>query len=417
MKVLILGHWSHTGFGVVTEALGSRFVGLGVDVRILALNHRGEPVRGALAGRVWPLETLGNYLSGNIPAGGMDGTLWRRLDGDDDWKPDAVLVVADMSGLLNYVGQLTPDSPWLKVPVWHYCPIEGDNLPPSWLDVWKLFRPVAMSNYGARVMEAFTGSPVPMVYHGVNTDIFRPVSAERPIHYDGKKLRSKAACKAHFGLDPDRTLILRSDRLVERKFYDRFVLAMSMVLLQEPDTDVLIHCRPIDEGLDLYQELHRAPSSLHGQFKLSNGHDSFRGLPIEGLAALMNAADIYVSTTGGEGFGLNLAEAMACEVPIVCTGWAAEVEVIDEGGILVPPLIDRYGQPVRYHSKYGMDWAVPDPHGFVEPVRSLIADPARRRALGAAGRQHVIDSFSWDACASDFLALFEDSANADRLAS
>ena len=388
MNLLLIGHWSHTGFGVVTEALATRFVAAGHDVRILAMNHRGEPVRGPLAGRVWPLNTLGQYFGGNLPAAAMDGSLWKQLDNEDEWKPDAVLVIADVSGLLGYIGQLTPDSPWLKTPVYHYCPIEGDNVTPAWKDIWKLFRPVAMSLYGAKVIGDLTGQTVPMLYHGVDTEVFRPASVSDPIRWEGKRLSTKEACKAAFGLDPNRTLIFRSDRLVERKFYDRFVSAMIPILDASPGTDVLIHCRPIDEGLDLYQELARVPERLVPQFKISNAHDSFRGLPVEGLVALINAADVYVSTTGGEGFGLNLAESLACEVPVVVTDWAAESEVVGDGGVLVPPLHDSYGEPVRYHSKYGMDWAVPDPKGLrgarahpPEPTISPTRARCRRVAL------------------------------------
>src|SRR3954468_13775052 len=140
MNILVLGHYSHTGFGVVTENLSTRFLGLGHDVRVLAMNHRGEPVKGPLAGRVWPLNTLGQYFGGNLPAAAMDGTLWTQLDGSDKWRPDVVLVIADVSGLPGYIDKLVPDSPWLKVPVYHYCPIEGDNLSPTWKDVWKLFQ-------------------------------------------------------------------------------------------------------------------------------------------------------------------------------------------------------------------------------------------------------------------------------------
>jgi glycosyltransferase involved in cell wall biosynthesis len=125
------------------------------------------------------------------------------------------------------------------------------------------------------------------------------------------------------------------------------------------------------------------------------------------MVALMNAADLYVSTTGGEGFGLNLAESLACEVPVVVTDWAADAEVVGPGGILVPPLTDSYGEPVRFHSTYGMDWAVPDPRGFVEPVLNLLAKPSKRRELGALGRSHVA-RFSWDTAAAEFLTLLED---------
>jgi glycosyltransferase involved in cell wall biosynthesis len=54
-----------------------------------------------------------------------------------------------------------------------------------------------------------------------------------------------------------------------------------------------------------------------------------------------------------------------------------------------------------------MDWAVPDPRGFVEPIVRLLAKPAQRRALGAEGRRHVMRSFNWDTAASQFLTIFE----------
>jgi len=146
---------------------------------------------------------------------------------------------------------------------------------------------------------------------------------------------------------------------------------------------------------------------------VSNSHDTFRGLSTEELVVLINAADVYVSTTGGEGFGLNLAESLACEVPVVVTDWAAEGEVVGDGGIKIPVLRDIYGDPVRYHSGYGMDWGYPDAGAFVEPVLSLLNRPARRRALGAAGRQHVLRSFSWDTAALQFQTLFESRADSE----
>jgi glycosyltransferase involved in cell wall biosynthesis len=142
--------------------------------------------------------------------------------------------------------------------------------------------------------------------------------------------------------------------------------------------------------------------------KFTGAHDTFRGLSTDGLVALYNAADVYVSTTGGEGFGLTLAESLACETPVVVTDWAAEREVVGPGGVMVPPLRDSYGEVVRFHSSYGMDWALPDPKGFVKPVLDLLSRPSRRRAMGAEGRRHVMRSFSWDTAAAEFLTLFEE---------
>jgi starch synthase len=44
--------------------------------------------------------------------------------------------------------------------------------------------------------------------------------------------------------------------------------------------------------------------------------------------------------------------------------------------------------------------------GIAERVNALLADPARSAAMGAAGRQRAIESFSWPAIADETLALY-----------
>jgi glycosyltransferase involved in cell wall biosynthesis len=408
MRLLVYGHWSHTGFGIVTEALATRFVALGVDVRIVAVNHRGEPITGSLSGRIWPATFHGDSHGGNFSNAAIEGKFWQQFGGE--WKPDAVLVVSDMTGLLAHLGPKGVTPAWKSVPVFHYCPIEGDNLEIGWRGIWGEIAPVAMSRYGAQVIGDHIGRAVPMIYHGVDTQAYHPVAFNHPIRFEGRTLTTREACKSAFGIPADRKIILRSDRLVERKFYHSFFKALVPILERVPEADVVIHCSPVDGQLSIYEDIGRLPPELISRIHLTNAHSTFRGLPVEGMAALMNAADVYVSTTGGEGFGLNLAESMACETPVVVTDWAADREVVGPGGVLVEPLVDRYGEVVRYHSSYGMDWAVPDPRGFVEPVVELLTRKSRRVELGRAGRRHVEQSFSWDEAAASFLALFTEAA-------
>jgi glycosyltransferase involved in cell wall biosynthesis len=357
---------------------------------------------------------FGDGFGGNISAQAIDGSLWRQLDGDDAWKPDQVLVVSDMSGFQGHIGAKMT-APWLSLPVWHYCPIEGDNLPVSWRDIWNQpggpeagpFLPVAMSDYGARVIGEHLGRQVPRIYHGVDTETFRPATAADPLPYKGRWLRSKEECKAALGFDPGAKIVLRTDRHVPRKFYHSLFQAMEPVMLADPAVVLVIHCRPQDEGGNLLEEIARLPRDLWPRVKLTQAHDTWRGLPTSELVVLINAADLYVSPTSGEGFGLTLAEALACEVPVVTTDWAAGPEVVGPGGIIVPPLHDQYGEVVRYHSTYGMDWAVPDARGFVEPVQTLLAKPQRRRQMGEAGRRHVAASFRWSEAADHFATLFD----------
>ena len=415
MKLLVYGHWSHTGFGVVTEALASRFLAAGVDVRVIAVNHRGEPIPDPIGQRIWPSTFHGDSHGGNFSNAAIDGSFWKQFG--EEWKPDAVLVIADVSGLMGHIGPKGVTPTWKSVPVFHYCPIEGDNLSIGWRGLWNDVHPVAMSRYGADIIEQHIGRPVPMIYHGVDTVAYHPVSFANPIRFDGSTLTTREACKAKFGIPADRKVILRSDRLVERKFYDVFFRALPPILDAVPEADVVVHCSPVDGGLSMYEEIGRMSPEYLPRLRLTNAHSTFRGLPVEGMAALMNAADVYLSTTGGEGFGLNLAEAMACETPVVVTDWAADREVVGPGGYVVPPLIDQYGEPVRYHSiSYGMDWAVPDPRAFVAPTVELLTRKSRRQEMGRAGRKHVTESFSWDEAAASFLGLFTEALAQDRAA-
>jgi glycosyltransferase involved in cell wall biosynthesis len=405
MRLLIFGHYSHTGFGVVTEALGARFLQAGIDLRVIAVNHRGEPVRGPLAGHVWPANIYGEPFGGNWSGKAITGEVWPMLDPGDDWKPDAVLVISDVSGLLGHIGRSVDD--WRTVPVYHYVPIEGPNLTPAWAGIWELFTPVAMSDYGSRVIGELIGKPVARIYHGVDTEAFYPVSPGKPIRWDSDTLRTKDDCKAKFGLKRERKVILRTDRNVIRKNYDVLFRAFVPIALADHDVDLLLHCQAIDpEGMDLVQEILRLPEPIRDRIIFTNHHDTFKGFPIEGLNALYNAADVYMTTTGGEGFGLTLAESIAAGVPVVTTGWAAEIEVVGEGGVCVPPLHDSYGEVVRYHSGYGMDWAVPDPKAFTEPVLNLLSHRSRRVSMGAMGRLHIQRSFNWDTATAQFLDLF-----------
>ena len=91
----------------------------------------------------------------------------------------------------------------------------------------------------------------------------------------------------------------------------------------------------------------------------------------------LSGIDIFVNCSLKESFGVNMVEAMACEVPVVATDTAGAREVIDQNvtGIV---LKDR------------------KPETMAAVFKELLSDPDRRMAMGKAGRERVLRLYDWE---------------------
>ena len=189
-----------------------------------------------------------------------------------------------------------------------------------------------------------------------------------------------------------------------RKNYSALLRTILPVLDAHPEAVLVIHAAPVDEGGLMAELICRMPGSFevgtqwrHPQVRFTGGHDTFQGYSDDMLNVLYNAADIYVSPTKSEGFGLCLAEAASCGVPVVTTDYAAGPEAVGPGALLVPALTYTSATDT-------LPWAEVDEREFAQAVARLADDPELRKSIGEAGRKHVAQ-FSWDACAEEFLRV------------
>ncbi len=106
----------------------------------------------------------------------------------------------------------------------------------------------------------------------------------------------------------------------------------------------------------------------------------------EALARLYAEASAFALPTLREAFGLSLLEAMSFGVPVVSSRIEAIPEIVSDGesGILVSPR---------------------DVPALAQALAGLLADPARARLMGAAGRQRVMARFGWERAARRMLAV------------
>jgi starch synthase len=125
-------------------------------------------------------------------------------------------------------------------------------------------------------------------------------------------------------------------------------------------------------------------------------------LPREDVIQILSHAAVFLCPSIYEPLGIVNLEAMACETAVVATRTGGIPEVVEDGetGLLVPfePRDDGTRDPVD-PARFARDIA--------ERVNALLADPARARAMGEAGRRRAVERFAWPAIAAETAALYE----------
>jgi phosphatidylinositol alpha-mannosyltransferase len=118
------------------------------------------------------------------------------------------------------------------------------------------------------------------------------------------------------------------------------------------------------------------------------GIDVLGLLPQERLTEELLSAKVLVApSVGMESFGMVLARAFACGLPVVASDIPGYRDVMTtETGLLVPP---------------------GDAHALAEAVVRLLGDELRRRSLGAAARRVAEERYSWDVIAGRLLDVYE----------
>ncbi|HEX7049506.1 MAG TPA: glycosyltransferase family 4 protein [Longimicrobiales bacterium] len=188
------------------------------------------------------------------------------------------------------------------------------------------------------------------------------------------------------GTDDDGTdsfELLFVGRLVERKGV-RYLLDALARLDGRPG----VRLRVVGDGpLRPALEAHAAALGLAGRVRF----DGFVSADV--LARRFAACDAFVlpavvdAKGDTEGLGVVLVEASSHGKPVIASGVGGITDVVRDGetGILVPPA---------------------DAAALAAAISALAGDPARARALGAAGRAHVDREFSWPVIIERLTSLY-----------
>lgn len=199
----------------------------------------------------------------------------------------------------------------------------------------------------------------------------RTVSIYNPIDTEWFAPQDVASLRCKLAFSQDKFHIAMLGTITPHKGQDIAIRAMAKVCERTPQTQLHIigSAKPNDR---LYlPSLH----ALVEELGLQSNVRFWGGVSDEVARDTLAASDLFVLPTREEGFGLVLAEAQACEVPVVSTN----IKPIDE---------------VVMHGKTGYLVDPDFPGDFATRIQELMDSSEIRHRFGKAGRQHVSENFS-----------------------
>lgn len=201
-----------------------------------------------------------------------------------------------------------------------------------------------------------------VIYNGIDTTEFQNDSNQ------GTTLREK------HGVD-DEFVWLAAGRFTPAKDYQTMIRAFSR--FSEPNSELWI----LGEGeLKPEIELEIERWALTERVKLLGTTDD--------VPKYMNAADGFVLSSQWEGFGLVVAEAMACELPVVATKCGGPEEIVIDG-------------------ETGYLCRACDPAALAATMDRLVAtEQAERERMGERGRRVIEDRFDLEKIAAQWKEVY-----------
>ena len=209
---------------------------------------------------------------------------------------------------------------------------------------------IAVSQHAAEQVKALGAPRVSVVYNAINVEMFSPGTVGNLSNGGRDFLCIVAQLNGYY---------------LRRKPIETLIKALPKVLARHPATRLLI----IGRQAEGYSEL----QSLAASLGVSNALQFLGQVTPEEKLQRLRSAFAYVQPTTHEAFGVAIAEAMSCGVPVVTSPVAAVPEVVGDCGLFADP-----------H----------DPEAFSKQMLYLLDNPDSAAELGRRARERVVGRFS-----------------------
>jgi hypothetical protein len=188
-------------------------------------------------------------------------------------------------------------------------------------------KPIAMSLFGQKMLHA---ADVECFYapHGIES-VFNP---KTKMITDGKEFTGREL----MGIPDDKFVVMMNaankGASPSRKSFAENLLAFGIFASSRPDVMLYLHTeRDGAMGGVALLPLLAACGISEDQYKIVDQYAYRTGFPQEALASMYASADVLLSASMGEGFGLAVIEAQACGTRVIVSDFTAQPELVGSG--------------------------------------------------------------------------------------
>lgn len=256
------------------------------------------------------------------------------------------------------------------------------------------FMPVVISKASEKLIKE-RGYQVEQVYNIVDDHVYRPVESE--LIYNEKKAFLRA-----MGKDEDSKILLYVGRMTPRKNIESLFAMVRQLRNKRKDFVLIIHGDIADPGASCDPRMEVISRYIVNRV----GFHIIKwdvGISKENMNMLYNCADVYVSASGGEGFGLPVCEAGLCGKPFVVPDNTTGPEFSQNGmhGLLAT-------NSNFYREYKGLTRQIVDAKSMADQVDWLLDDVEQRRSMGMTFRKWILENCSREIISNKFKGLMKE---------
>jgi len=314
----------------------------------------------------------------------------------NDFKPDILITQGDL-WMSNYlIGEKYQKLLKKNKTKWYwYLPIDTEIFPPAFKGIISIpDKIISMAKFAGELMHK-EGIENWFIPHGVNNDIFHPLSEDikQQIRSGGKYSNKDLSDKFVVGF---------VGRNQDRKQIPRLIRSFALFAKGKDDVHLQLHMDKFDPAgmsKDFQGTYYPGILNLIEFFGIKEKVDFTKGvlhytnaLTQENLNEVYNMMHLHASTTSGEGFGLTTIESLSAGIPNVITDYTSSKELVEGHGKLVPIIAQIWGS-------FGTWRGIVNEEEFAKALEEYYNDWKNGGNLlkehSEASRKHA-ENYNWD---------------------